>query len=130
MVVTDGKLYRIGIDRASHPKRLVQLWASRPGEAPDGFAVSAAGHVYVALSGPTGNAVAEVAPNALGTWREVWRTALDPTWDTPTSAQFLGDRLIVTNQAYFTGNSAHWQLLDVAVGETGAAHYVPRGAGS
>jgi sugar lactone lactonase YvrE len=128
--VSAGKLYRIKVDQAGHPTRISQLWASRPAEAPDGFALSRSGHVYVALSGPSGNAVAELARDSLGRWREVWRTNPDPQWDTPTSAQFLGRRLIVTNQAFFTGNPDHWQLLDVAVGETGAAHYVPRGAGS
>jgi DNA-binding beta-propeller fold protein YncE len=131
-----GKLYRIDIDGAGHAQRLTQLWASRPGEAPDGFAVSRAGHVYVALSGPTANAVAELAPDATGGWREVWRTpttAVDGLtapvmWDTPTSVQFLGDRLLVTNQAYFTGDSSHWAVFDVAAHERGLATYVPRSA--
>jgi sugar lactone lactonase YvrE len=134
---TTGKLYRIDIDAAGRPHRLTQLWASNPGEAPDGFALSRAGHVYVALSGPTANAVAELRPDALGQWAEVWRTPATPIdgltastpWDTPTSVQFLGDRVLVTNQAYFTGDSSHWAVFDVAVHERGVATYVPRSAG-
>src|SRR3954454_12021627 len=88
-----GKLYRVDIDGSGHAQRLTQLWASRPGEAPDGFAVSRAGHVYVALSGPTANAVAELRADRLGHWSEVWRTPATPVdaalastaWDTPTS---------------------------------------------
>jgi sugar lactone lactonase YvrE len=129
-----GKLYRIRIDAAGHAQRLTQLWASRPGEAPDGFAVSRAGHVYVALSGPAGNAVAELRADAQGHWSEAWRTPATPVdaltapvpWDTPTSVQFLGDRLLVTNQAYFTGDSSHWVVFDVAAHEPGLATYVPR----
>lgn len=122
-----GKLYRIRIDASGHPLRLTQLWASKAAEAPDGFAVSRRGHVYVALSGPSGNAVAEVAPDATGHWREVWRTSSSPVgssqipWDTPTSVQFLSRRLLVTNQAYFSGDSSHWAVFDVEVGERGAS---------
>lgn len=124
---TTGKLYRVRIDAAGHPLRLTQLWASGSGEAPDGFAVSRHGHVYVALSGPSGNAVAEVARTATGRWREVWRTSSAPVgksripWDTPTSVQFLGRRLLVTNQAYFSGDSSHWAVFDVEAGERGAS---------
>jgi hypothetical protein len=50
-------------------------------------------------------------------------------WDTPTSAQLLGRRLLVTNQAYFTGDSSNWAVLDVAVKQRAAAHFVPRHAG-
>jgi len=130
---TTGKLYRIRVDAGGHAVRLRQLWASGSGEAPDGFALSRHGHVYVALSGPSGNGVAEVAKNALGDWREVWRTSSDTgtdvSWDTPTSAQFLGRRLLVTNQSYFAGDSSNWAVLDVAVKERAAPHFVPRHAG-
>jgi sugar lactone lactonase YvrE len=128
---TRGKLFRIRVDAAGHAVRLRQLWASDPADAPDGFALSRQGHVYVALSGA--NAVAEVARNSLGNWREVWRTdsdtGTDVSWDTPTSAQFLGRRLLVTNQAYFTGDESSWAVLDVAVHERAAPHFVPRHAG-
>jgi len=135
--LTTGKLYRIDVDSAGHPRRMTQLWASRPGEAPDGFAVARAGHVYVALSGPTGNAVAELRADSVGHWGEVWRTpgtpidgaTADVPWDTPTSVQFLGNRLLVTNQAYFTGDSSHWAVFDVAAGERGVSTYVPAAAG-
>jgi sugar lactone lactonase YvrE len=128
-----GALYRIRIDSSGHPTDLARLWRSGPGEAPDGFALARSGHVYVALSGPAGNAVAELARGPLGHWHEVWRvpgTAVDGAtqpvpWDTPTSAQFLGDRLLVTNQAYFTGNTADMVVFDVAVGERAAPSYRP-----
>jgi sugar lactone lactonase YvrE len=128
-----GKLYRIDVDRADHPARLTQLWASAPAEAPDGFALSRSGHVYVALSGPSGNAVAELAPDSFGQWHEIWRVPGDPVagesqpvpWDTPTSVQFLGQRLLVTNQAYFSGDASHWAVFDVQAGEGGARSYIP-----
>ena len=128
---TRGKLFRIRVDAGGHAVRLRQLWSSDPADAPDGFALSRKGHVYVALSG--GNAVAEVAKSSIGNWREVWRTSpdtgTDVAWDTPTSAQFLGRRLLVTNQSYFAGDSSNWAVLDVAVHERAAPHFVPRHAG-
>jgi hypothetical protein len=33
--------------------------------------------------------------------------------------------LLVTNQGYFTGNTADMAVLDVQVGEAAAPHYVP-----
>lgn len=132
--VTTGKLYRIDVDPAGQALRLTRLWASGAAQAPDGFAVSRSGNVYVALSGPGGNSVTEVAPDALGRWREVWRVPADPAqaatspvpWDTPTSVQFLGDRLLVTNQAYFTGDASHWVLFDVEAKDRAAPHFMPR----
>jgi sugar lactone lactonase YvrE len=134
---TRGKLFRIGVDSSGHAGALRQLWVSGTGEAPDGFALSRRGHVYVALSGPSGNAVAEVVKDSLGHWQEVWRTpgsaaegeSQPVPWDTPTSAQFLGRRLLVTNQAFFTEDSSHWAVLDVMTHERAAPHFVPRHAG-
>lgn len=131
--LSTGKLYVIGVDAAGHAQRLTQLWSSAPGQAPDGFAVSRAGHVYLALAGPTGNDVVELAADGLGQWRQVWQAPADPVsgvaspvpWDTPTSVSLLGTRLLVTNQAYFTGNTADMAVLDVQVGETAAPHFVP-----
>jgi hypothetical protein len=129
---TRGRLYAVHVDAAGHPQRLEQLWSSGPAEAPDGFALSRTGHVYVALSGPGGNAVAELAPDPRGVWRSVWRTAADPVgvtqpvpWDTPTSVQLVGGRALVTNQAYFTGDTGHMAVLDLQVGEAAAPHFLP-----
>jgi hypothetical protein len=49
-------------------------------------------------------------------------------FDTPSSATFLGRRILVANQAYL-GNTDHHAILDVAVGERGAPTFVPDGAG-
>ena len=39
--------------------------------------------------------------------------------------RFDGDRLIVTNDAYFTGTPSHWVTFDVFAGEQGQPIYVP-----
>jgi hypothetical protein len=46
-------------------------------------------------------------------------------YDSPSSVIFDGDRLIVTNDAYFSGDRSHQVLFDVAAGEPGARPFVP-----
>jgi sugar lactone lactonase YvrE len=131
---TRGKLYRIGIEPSGRPRRIRQLWASGRGEAPDGFAVSRSGRFFVALSGPSGNAVAELVHRTGGGYRVVRRfpgsasaaQTSSPPWDTSTSVQFLGRSILVTNQAYFTGDTSHMVVFRVAVGQRGQPIFVPR----
>jgi DNA-binding beta-propeller fold protein YncE len=134
---SNGRLYRIKLTRHYHVRRLVSLWSSAAGQAPDGFAVSRNHrHVYVALAGPTGNSVDEVAHKAHG-WRTVWHApktvdgvgSSPVVWDTATSVQFLGGRILVTNQAYFTDIASHWVVFNIAVGGHGLRLYVPKHAG-
>jgi sugar lactone lactonase YvrE len=128
---TSGRLYRIRINAADAATRIQQVWVSARGDAPDGFAVSRSGDVVVALAGPSANDVVELAPRRHGNWRQVWRVpsatgAAQPVpWDTPTSVQFLGHRLLVTNQAYFTGDSSHWAVFSIRTGQRGARIFRP-----
>ena len=48
-------------------------------------------------------------------------------FDTPSSATFLGTRVLVANQSFF-GDTSHHAILDVAVGERGRATYLPSNA--
>jgi sugar lactone lactonase YvrE len=133
-----GRLYRIRLTRHFHVRALHALWSSASGFAPDGFAVSRNHrHAYIAMAGPTGNAVVEVAHRAHG-WQTAWQVPKTPNgvgsspvvWDTATSVQFLGRRILVTNQAYFTADASHWVVFDVLAGERGMPLYVPKRAGS
>ena len=134
-----GRLYRIGLTKRFAAGKLTTLWSSGVGQAPDGFAVSADHrHVFIAMAGPASNCVVEVARQR-GTWRQVWQVpscidglgASTPVaWDTPTSVQFLGRSILVTNQAYFTGISSHWVIFRVSVPLQGMPIYVPRSAGA
>jgi hypothetical protein len=132
-----GKLYRIELTRHHRFHKLVPLWSSAAGAAPDGFAVSRSRrHVYIAMAGPTGNSVVEVAHRGAH-WTSIWtapKTAdgvgSSPVmWDTATSVQFLGRRLLVTNQAFFSDIAAHWVVFDVEARERGLSTYVPPSAG-
>jgi hypothetical protein len=132
-----GRLYRVSLRRDGRAGKLHNLWSSAAGQAPDGFAVSRTRrHVYIAMAGPTANCVVEVVHTASG-WKTgaTWPKTPDGVgdsrvpWDTATSVQFLGRRILVTNQAYFTAVSSHWVIFDVRAGQRGMPVFVPKHAG-
>jgi sugar lactone lactonase YvrE len=126
---TSGKLYTLPIRSNGSPGSLRKLWESGPAEGPDGFALAQSGNVYMALVGPGTNQLVEISPSG----EELGRTPANPIanaamtvpFDEPSSVQFDGDRMIVTNDAYFSGDQSHWVLFDVWAGEPGAPVYVP-----
>ena len=126
---TNGHLYRLPVRADGRPGALQTLWTSRPGDLPDGFGIGRSGHVYVALAG-LANQLVELT--ASGT--EVTRFPQVPLtgdngssvpFDTPCSATFLGTRVLVANQSAVAGDPSHQAILDVEVGETGQAPYLP-----
>jgi hypothetical protein len=129
---TSGKLYQLPIGPDGKPGQLHQLWVSGPREAPDGFAVAQSGNTYLALVGPAVNQLVEISPQG----QELGRYPPDPAtnnalpvpYDEPSSVEFDGQRLIVTNLSYFAGNSAHQVLFDVWAGEPGMPIYHPPAA--
>jgi hypothetical protein len=136
-VSAQGRLYRIDLTKHYHFRRLVSLWKSGVAQAPDGFAVSRNHRdVYIAMAGPAANEVVEVAHHG-GTWTAIWHAprtvdgvgSSPVMWDTATSVQFLGTRILVTNQSYFTDISAHWVVFDVEASQRGMALFVPKHAG-
>ena len=129
---TNGHLYRLPVTSTGAPGALQTLWTSRPGDLPDGFGIGRSGHVYVALAG-LANQLVELT--ATGT--EVTRFPQVPLagdngssvpFDTPCSATFLGTRVLVANQSAIQGDASHQAILDVEVGETGTAAYLPKTA--
>jgi sugar lactone lactonase YvrE len=133
-----GRLYRVDLKGTHRFGGLRRLWSSGVGQAPDGFAVSHNRRgVYIAMAGPTGNSVVEVAHQKSG-WRTTWTvpksvdgaTDSPVIWDTATSVQFLGRRILVTNQAYFTDIASHWVIFDVKAGQRGMRLIVPKRAGT
>jgi hypothetical protein len=123
-----GKIYAVEIKPDGTPGDMRQLWESGPTDLPDGFGVARSGKLYVPLAG-TANQIAVVAPD--GTELERFPGASGGgdngspiPFDTPSSARFLGTRLIVANQS-FTGNRDNQALLDVEVGEPGLRELIP-----
>jgi hypothetical protein len=125
---TTGKIYAVEIRANGSAGDMRQLWESGPTDLPDGFGVARSGRLYVPLAG-TANQIAVVAPD--GTEIERFPNSSgggdngSPVpFDTPSSARFLGTRLIVANQS-FTGNRDNQALLDVEVSEPGLPELIP-----
>jgi len=125
---TTGKLYKLPIQPDGKPGKLQQIWESGPAEGPDGFALARSGNIYLALVGPNVNQLVVISPQG----KEIARISHPGTggsgdipFDSPSSVQFDGDRMIVTNDAYFTGDTTHFAIFDVFAGEQGQPIYVP-----
>jgi hypothetical protein len=129
---TNGHLYRLPVGKDGRPGSLQTLWTSRPGDLPDGFGIAKSGNVYVALAGLS-NQLVELTASG----KEIARFGQAVTgangsavpFDTPCSATFLGNRVLVANQSAVVGEASHQAILDVEVGEPGQAPYLPTSAG-
>jgi hypothetical protein len=126
---TTGELYRLPVLPNGRPGTLTKLWESGPKEAPDGFALSKSGNVYMALVGPDVNQLVVISPAGTELARFPGDTSGDNgspiPFDEPSSVQFDGRRMIVTNDAYISGDAGHFALFDVYAGERGAEVYIP-----
>jgi sugar lactone lactonase YvrE len=128
---TSGKLYTLPIQPNGQPGELKQIWESGPAESPDGFGVAQSGRIYITLL--TSNQIAVIAPDG----RELERfpsgtngeNGSGVPFDSPSSAKFLGTRLMVPNQSYVAGDPNLMTVLDVETGEPGLPEYIPPGAG-
>lgn len=127
-----GKIYEIPIGADGKPGAVRTLWESAPLDGPDGFAVDSEGRIYVTLL--LANQIAVLAPGGLelerfpGTLDGGANGSAVP-FDNPSSAMFLGRRLMVANQAFVSGDASHQAILDVWIGVRGAKEYIPRRAG-
>jgi sugar lactone lactonase YvrE len=113
-----GRIVRIPIAAGGKPGPVAQLWESAPFDGPDGFAPAKSGTLYIAnlLS----NTIAVIGPD--GAERERFGSSL---FDSPSSARFLGTRLVVANQSYVQGDPTHQAILDVETGEPGQPEFIP-----
>ena len=125
---TTGKIYTAEIQPDGSPGAMQRLWESGPADLPDGFTIARSGKLYVPLAGAA-NQIAVVAPD--GTELERFPSSAGDgnngspvPFDTPSSARFLGTRIIVANQS-FTGNRDNQAVLDVETGETGLPELIP-----
>jgi sugar lactone lactonase YvrE len=125
---TTGKLYTVPITDDGTPGQLKKLWESGPREGPDGFALAASGNIYLALVGPGANQIVEISPTGQEIARApdpVKNSQMEVPFDSPSSVQFDGQRLIVTNDAFFSGDQSHMAIFDVWAGEPGEPVFVP-----
>lgn len=125
-----GRLYRLPITANGKPGTLTTLWKSKLAELPDGFGIGRSGRIYLANVGLSNQIVVLSA-----TGRELERFPKTPgpgnngspiPFDGPSNATFVGTRVLVANQSPILGQAGHHVILDVEVGEYGAAPYVPK----
>jgi hypothetical protein len=126
-----GRLYRLPVRADGQPGALRTLWTSLPMELPDGFGVARSGAIYLALLGS--NQLVRLAADGteLGRFPELPLSGDNGSpvpFDGPSNATFHGTRVLVANQSAVLGNRRHHAILDVEVGERGAAAYVPENA--
>jgi sugar lactone lactonase YvrE len=124
---TTGRVFAVPIGADGKPGPMREVWESGPADGPDGFGIAKSGNVYVALL--AANQIAVVGPN--GAERERFPSSpgggngSSVPFDSPSSVRFLGTRLIVAQQSYFTANTAHQAILDVESGEAGLPELIP-----
>jgi hypothetical protein len=127
-----GRIYTVRIGKHDRAGELHQLWESEPADGPDGFALSRSGQIYVALT--VANQIAVISRKG----QELDRFPSTPAtgdngspipFDNPSSAWFLGRRLMVANQSYIAGNTANQAILDVYAGVRGLRELIPKKAG-
>lgn len=128
-----GKIYSVPIAADDNPGPIERLYESGPTELPDGFAIARSGNLYVPMVGTTAQiAVLDPEGNEIERFPETPFSGDNGSpvpFDSPSSAMFLGRRLIIANQSAIAGDAANQALLDVFVGERGLAPLVPAGAG-
>ena len=127
-----GRLWKVPIGTGGKAGEMEQFWESQPVDGPDGFAIARSGAVYITLL--ASNQIAEIGPDGVerGRFPEQpgsGENGSSVPFDSPSSARFLGTRLIVAQQSYVTGDPAHQAILDVEAGEPGLPELIPPNAG-
>jgi sugar lactone lactonase YvrE len=113
-----GRILEVPIAAGGGPGPVKVFWESLPFDGPDGFAIAKSGTVYIANL--LANQIAVVGPD--GAEKERFSSSL---FDSPSSARFLGTRLMVANQSYVNGDPTHQAILDVETEEAGQPEFIP-----
>ena len=91
--------------------------------------MAADGSVFVFQVSPAASSVAVLDPSyrqvATVPGTPVENAARDVPFDSPSGGAFLGERLVVANQAFASGERDHMVLLDVFVGQGGQEPHRP-----
>lgn len=123
-----GRISTVPIMPDGSPGPITTLWESQPFDGPDGFAVARDGTIYIALL--LANQIVAINPD--GTEETRFGAALTGAngssipFDSPSSARFLGTRLMIANQSFLTGDATHQAILDVEAAEPGLRELIPK----
>ena len=123
-----GRLYRLPVKADGKPGALATIWKAKGIELPDGFGVARSGRIYLAnlLSNqlvvltPLGKEIERFPKSKSG------KNGSNVPFDGPSNATFAGTRVLVANQSPVAGDKSHHVILDVEVGEPGAAPFIPK----
>ena len=125
---TTGRISTVPIKADGSPGPITQLWESQPFDGPDGFAIARDGTLYVTLL--LSNQIAAINPDGTEEERFGERTTGanggPVPFDSPSSARFLGTRLMIANQSYAANDATHQGILDLETGEKGLRELIPK----
>lgn len=123
VLTTQGAIYTLPIQDASPSYFDLGVFHvyDEPAAGPDGIAFGASGNLYVTLAGA--NQISILSPDGEELERfpgPVENQLQEVPYDLPASIAFDDDdrSILVTNQAFFTGNAEHWAVLEAYVGDT------------
>lgn len=125
---TTGRISTVPIMPDGSAGPITTLYESRPFDGPDGFAVARDGTIYIAML--LANQIVAINPD--GTEETRFGAAFSGDngspipFDAPSSARFLGTRLMIANQSFVAGDPSHQAILDVEAGEPGLAELIPK----
>ena len=116
-----GVIYRFPLI-GGKPGPLKQVWASRPGEGPDGFALGRSGRLYVPTLVTDRIAVVSASGVEVASYG-----GPGSAFDAPSSVTLTrAGEALVTNLTYFTDNTSNDKVLRVQVGDDPVAAVRPR----
>lgn len=121
---TQGAIYTLRLQDASPAPQALSAFHvyAQPAAGPDGIAFGESGNLYVALAGAS--EIGVLGPDGTETARfptPVDNQLQEVPYDLPASIAFddEDETILVTNQAFFTGNEDHWAVLEAYVADTG-----------
>jgi sugar lactone lactonase YvrE len=120
--VGQSYIYMLPLVAAPQPSDLAVFKAFGPTDLPDGIAFGKSGNLYVADATPGLSGVIILGPNGaeVGRLSNAAPGDLVP-YDSPANIAFDGHgSLLLTNHAFVTGIPAHFNVLDVYVGDKGS----------
>lgn len=120
--ITRGAVYRIPLNPDRTPGVPQMIYTTAPGEGPDQLTVGRSGRIYLCTL--ITNSVIVISGQGQEL-RRITGEGDDVPLDSPSSATFHGNRLLVTNLTFVSNNPKHDAVLDIAVHDTEGPRHIP-----
>lgn len=130
VLATQGAIYTLPAQDASPSAGDLGLFHlyPQPAAGPDGVAFGQSGRLYVALAGANQISILSSDGTEIERFPDPAHNQLQEIpYDLPASIAFDDEdrSILVTNQAFFTGNADHWAVLEAYVDDTGLGPIEP-----